>query len=427
MRQTMFTHHRAASHLLRWQDQFSLSRRLIARATFEVEVAEPLVKGRVEDEHQHERAWTWPQWQTWYRSRIALKKWRLKVIQRVLDIRAAEARKRKDTSDYHDPDMLFSRVGCIYGLFHFASKKWYVGQTINTVPERARKHFSDRARCKDRLHEELCMDLSPSGFLMFPLQYVENNRWEFGNRKLQRDNFRRLATPIERFWTARVSSLWPKGWNTAWPGHPYRGPNTGTSAKMVVPDVEEAKKWVESLGMDKGALRKKLKSEPKDRLVEVLNGMQSAFPPRQRTAGSRAVELMIKQELRMRKTDKEPRDYIKFFFSNRLAEDLRLSEALKHSDVICKHPRPEKAAAMRVIHRFSPQIQSQLFNFSAVAAKVAPNPGAMEALLSQDAEACPCRQAMRSQNEHALFQWHSRRRCCHIRGSRTTWGWRQRE
>ena len=370
------------------------------------EVPEPLLKGALEEEDKDERAWSWPQWETWYRSRVTIKRWRLKVIQRVLDIRAVEARKRKDFTDYHDPNMLFSRVGCVYGLFHFTSKKWYVGQTINTVPHRARQHFSDRARCQDRLHEELCMDLSPSGFLMFPLQYVEQKQCYFGNRKLQRDNFRRVATPIERFWTARISSLWPRGWNTAWPGHPYRGPSTGMSTKTFIPDVEEAKKWVESLTADKGALRKKLKSEPKDRLIEVLNGMQSAFPSRRKTAESRAVELMIKQELRARKTDKDPREYIKFFFSNRLAEDLRLSEALKHPDVISKHPRPEKAAAIRVVHRFSPQIQSQLFNFSLAASKVAPDPGAMEALLNENAEACPCRQALRSQNENALFQGH---------------------
>ena len=147
------------------------------------------------------------------------------------------------------------------------------------------------------------MDSSPSGFITFPLQYLERERWNFGNRKLQRDNFRRVATPIERFWTARISSLWPKGWNTAWPEHPYRGPNTGMSARTYISDVEEANRWVASLGTEKSAPRKKLKS--KDGLIEVLNRMQSAFPPKKkRTPESRAFELMIKQELRAKRKKK---------------------------------------------------------------------------------------------------------------------------
>ena len=42
--------------------------------------------------------------------------------------------------DYHRPETFVEMEGMIYAALQFSTGKFYVGQTINTVSQRAREH-----------------------------------------------------------------------------------------------------------------------------------------------------------------------------------------------------------------------------------------------------------------------------------------------
>ena len=61
----------------------------------------------------------------------------------------------KNTADH------WKSQGWIYALFHLASGRWYIGQTINEYWIRAEQHWRDRQRLTDVLHNALANEISP--------------------------------------------------------------------------------------------------------------------------------------------------------------------------------------------------------------------------------------------------------------------------
>ena len=57
-----------------------------------------------------------------------------------------------------------------------------------------------------------------------------------------------------------------------------------------------------------------------------------------------------------------------------VAAALRLPDLFHDPQVYKLHPEPDVAAAIMVVHRFAPQIASDLFNYSKWAANPADNP-----------------------------------------------------
>jgi hypothetical protein len=95
----------------------------------------------------------------------------------MLNLRDKEAAERGDTEDYYSAHAVRSSHGMIYGAYHFPSGKWYVGQTINTIQERARQHWWARKSAMDYLHLTLADDPDPMCWVAFPLEKVPKERW----------------------------------------------------------------------------------------------------------------------------------------------------------------------------------------------------------------------------------------------------------
>ena len=244
----------------------------------------------------------------------------------------------------------------------------------------------------------------PSTWII-PLKYIPRNVWAGGNREHDRRNFRRVATARERYWTGQIGAMWPRGWNSAWPGHPFSS-DPRFHPTVLPPDEKSASEWVSRMSTTPEDARRQMKIESRENLTAVLDGLHSLYAPQKRTPVTRLLEQAIRQELTSRKQSAEKRDFIKFFYSNRQAQTLQLSEVLRDPAVFTQHPEPEVAAAIRVIHRFSPQIQSQLFNYAPVSIKVPPRPEALSQLLKEDPTVCPCRNAVRSPTPAHLHQGH---------------------
>ena len=87
----------------------------------------------------------------------------------------------------------------IYLLYHFPTRKAYVGQTRLTIVERARKHWWEAKRLPDELHRAIARTpSSPYDFVLLPLERVEPRLWK-GQPQGARV-FRRVAEARERFW-----------------------------------------------------------------------------------------------------------------------------------------------------------------------------------------------------------------------------------
>ena len=79
--------------------------------------------------------------------------------------------------DWSNIQKLWDQKGWIYGLFHFATGRWYVGQTVRQIHVRAREHWNSRKISKDVLHLALANELSPFSFIVFPLEKIHLARY----------------------------------------------------------------------------------------------------------------------------------------------------------------------------------------------------------------------------------------------------------
>ena len=118
-------------------------------------------------------------------------------------------------------------------------------------------------------------------------------------------------------------------------------------------------------------------------LVEILEGLQKGLPPSEQTPVTAAIGAEIREVLRKRKQEKRPRDFVRFLYTHRIAGEMGLPEIFRDPEVYKQHPEPEVGAAIMVVHRFAPQIASDLFNYKDWS--MSPKP-----LGDLQAKDCPC-------------------------------------
>ena len=118
--------------------------------------------------------------------------------------------RHQDVDWGHSSD-LFETEGVIYGIYHFTSGRWYVGQTINTVWSRAQNHWWSRVRESDAFHQALALDVNPFSFIAFPFEFIPRESYIRNGmqRRIQIREFRKVATPRERHWVDLLNSMWP--------------------------------------------------------------------------------------------------------------------------------------------------------------------------------------------------------------------------
>jgi len=343
--------------------------------------------------------WTWGSWEDWHTNAVQRRNWRKGAITRMLELRQAEARARGDTYDYYSCDAAASRNGMVYGAYHFPTGRWYVGQTINTVRERARQHWWARKSAKDFLHLAMADDPDPMTWIAFPLEAIPKELWrcppserQADWRKRERARFRAVATPRERYWVDKLRSMWPKGWNSQYPGKPASAgcqprPHTDPPREPAR-DLEAAKTAIQQWETDPRSARRWIQNAAREDLVEILEGLDKGLAPSQQTAVTAAIAAEAREALRKRKAEKKARDFVRFFYSHPIAEKMGLPDIIRDPEVYKLHPDPDVGAAIMVVHKFAPQIASALFNYK----EWAMSPKPMEA--GGEAQ-CPCHTQVR--------------------------------
>ena len=138
---------------------------------------------------------------------------------------------------------------------------------------------------------------------------------------------------------------------------------------MWTTDPHSAQRWLQ------GAAR--------EDLTEILEGLEKNLPPSDRTPVTSAIATEVRDVLRRRKVEKKPRDFVRLLYGNRLASSLNLPDLLRDPQIYSLHPEPDVGAAIMVVHRFAPQIASDLFNYSDWSTR----PALMD---EQDPKSCPC-------------------------------------
>ena len=185
--------------------------------------------------------------------------------------------------------------------------------------------------------------------------------------------FRLFATERERYWVGRLNSLWPQGFNSAYPGKPvsawvqrsWRCPDRMELNEEEINEVgRQVSSWLKRLHSEGSAALREMRNWDKTKLRETLDWIQAHVPQRERRANLISVETAIIEELRGRKANPRARQFLKFMYGNQDACHLLLRNVLRDPGV---YPEPEVGAAIMVCDKFRPQLQAILCNYAKVA------------------------------------------------------------
>ena len=150
------------------------------------------------------------------------------------------------------------------------------------------------------------------------------------------------------------------------PGKPAKSGHQASHRQDRVqpaPDLEAARTALQQWEANPRAARSWLRGATREDLIEILEGLDKGLRPADQTPASAALGAEVREVLRKRKVEKRPRDFIRFFYSHRIAGELGLPEILRDPEVYAKHPEPDVGAAIMVVHRFAPQIAKDLMNY----------------------------------------------------------------
>jgi len=309
---------------------------------------------QVSRSRRHQDPWTWDSWREWLKG-LGSRRWYKPGIRRGLQLRDQDPVNKG--VNFKDTPATWNRSGLIYGLFHFASGRWYVGQTIRRMETRAKEHWHQRKTLNDLLHFALANEASPFSFAVFPLEFIPKEHYNDADRETARENFRLFATPRERYWVGRLNSMWPQGFNAAYPGKPVSAwvrrqwqlpePDRMTLTPEAPDTVAcRVQQWLDRLHHDGGTALKEMQSWEKDTLRETLDWIQQNVPAKERRANLIAVETALIDTLREKRACRVKRHFLKVTFLNNQAVHLQLPHVLRDPQVYSKHPEPEAAAAI---------------------------------------------------------------------------------
>ena len=105
-----------------------------------------------------------------------------------------------------------------------------MGQTIGTILYRSQQ------RVHDLFHQALATEQNPFSFVI--LEKVPERTWTRASWKESKEEFRKVATIKERFWVKKLNTMWPHGWNSAWPGKPISHHVAGLGRTVPAPEEE---------------------------------------------------------------------------------------------------------------------------------------------------------------------------------------------
>ena len=230
------------------------------------------------------------------------------------------------------------------------------------------------------MHLSMADDPDPMCWVLIPVEAIPQALWKIpqsnrraGWRKQERDMFKMLATPREKAWVDKLRSMWPKGWNSLYPGRPARcgHPQMGRatlervraqSEEAAERGLEAAKTAIDNWKQDSRMTQRWLHGADRVDLVEILEGLTTGLCPSQQSTITVAIAVETREVLRKRKLEKKPRDFVKLIYGHRIAAALDLLDIFHDPEVYSLHPEPDVGAAIMIVHKFAPQIATQLFN-----------------------------------------------------------------
>ena len=357
---------------------------------------------------RNEGRWSWQDYKKWMQLSWGRPKWHNKSLRRLVHLRASDEANRSVA--WLDTAALWDTPGWIYALFHFPTGRLYVGQTSRKIWSRTREHWWSRGRCTDALHEALANDVNPFAFIMLPLEKLPApNSFPRAQREAL---VRRDALARERKWVGLLNSMWPRGFNAAYPGVPVSRNATRrrhhlpiqdpspTSLGDPPPDPDLAD-WLHRCQQGDTNALGEARSWGKARLCATLDWMQLHVPTDERRAGHLSLECKLVELIKAKRKDAPQRQFLKFSYSNNGARFLELRRVLREEGVFKLHPNPDVAAAIMVCDKFAPQWQAWLCNYARVAEDLD-----LEAARADNLEGCSCRSALRRREDEALHEGH---------------------
>jgi len=223
-----------------------------------------------------------------------------------------------------------SMRGWVYGIYQFSTGRVYVGQTIGTLLNRAQQHWWERTRVHDLFHQALETEQNPFSFVILPLEKIPEHTWTRVSWEESKEEFRKVATIRERFWVKKLNTMWPHGWNSAWPGKPISryGVRLGKTVPTPEKEVGNPQLWSRYLmeyEKNTSTVENQLKNLQKlhlRRLLDWLSSKENADKP-----SARAMEMLLLDLLKMT-PQKRSRQYIQFLFGTPLADGFKLRQVL---------------------------------------------------------------------------------------------------
>ena len=234
--------------------------------------------------------------------------WRKKEIARMLDMRAREP--SNSQVDWNHGSRMFDWTGAIYAIYHFTSGRWYVGQTISTIHKRAQGHWWSRYRDDDAFHQALGLEEKPFSYLAFPLEWIPRETYMLPGlqRRPQLKEFRRVATPRERYWVDKLNCMWPHGWNSAVPGRPVasyvlRLHQLPSQDEVPPTQADFAQGWAARWKNNPEEAMQDAIHQSKDTIRDTLHFLQARHKPEELIINGQSPVPLLIQELRRRRAD----------------------------------------------------------------------------------------------------------------------------
>ena len=147
-----------------------------------------------------------------------------------------------------------------------------------------------------------------------------------------------------QYWTAKLDSMWPRGWNAAWPGQPAPKHAKRTPRWELQDEPAIAERLYEEL-LQKitsdadGALRqvREIAIPTARRMVQWISRQRSRVAGAIRR-GEAEVEAALRQRVR-EKVKERDRQYIKFLYGSKDAFHLHLRDVLRNCSINSLHPK----------------------------------------------------------------------------------------
>ena len=206
------------------------------------------------------RRFQWKDWEAWLRD-CWERKWRHRHLVHLLALRDVDPVNAAATWR-NQMQNAWAQEGWIYLLYHFSTRRGYVGQTIHRIVNRGKKHWWSRNDLPDRLHQVLSRDQDPFSFTLLPVERVNPAQFEKeGDLALA---FKRFAEARERYWAMKFQTMFPKGWNSAWPGRPARRELSGgvTETGVLIEDPDGTA-WLKKFQGNRNSVENQLKAHSK--------------------------------------------------------------------------------------------------------------------------------------------------------------------